>query len=281
MGYPMRRTVMPRWLPFFSVLFALSTSLFSSTSARADDKEDKIQEAIKQLKTNDDFRVRAQAAAALGVSKSDLAVKPLCEALDDKHEAVRGPVASALGKLKKPEGIPCLEGRLPSETDDKVKSLIEKNLKALRAIADGPEIPANAKWYVAVGKTNNKSSRSNDAADSLIRDILQKKLRSLSGYGLAPRNEKPDDAKKIMESKKLKGFELQVTLEPFAYEGDTLAIKMRFLIASYPDKSIKAASSPKISQSGVKKDDTATENDLIRQLLEDSVDKFDKNVASM
>jgi hypothetical protein len=263
-----------RWLP--SLLLLVSSGL-----AQASGKTDEL---IRQLKESDDFRVRTQAALALGVSKEAVAVSPLCGALGDNHEAVRGASAAALGKLKNPEGLPCLKSHRDKESNATVKTQIDKSIQTLEAAAsagDKGEIPANAKWYISIGKINNKTSRTDAELEGVIRSAIAGKLRSLDGYAVAPRGEKTAAAKKIIQARKLKGFEFQITAEAPVYDGEKVVIALRVMITTYPGKDIKAASSPKISQGGVHKQDTATEDQLLKLLLEDSIEKFDKSVASM
>ncbi len=54
---------------------------------------DSVAKLARTLLRSDDFRLRTQAALALGASGSDKAVKPLCKGLDDKTDAVRAAVA--------------------------------------------------------------------------------------------------------------------------------------------------------------------------------------------
>jgi HEAT repeat protein len=56
---------------------------------------DKIDKLSSQLKSADDFRVRTQAALALGASKSKRALKPLCAGLEDSSATVRAASAAA------------------------------------------------------------------------------------------------------------------------------------------------------------------------------------------
>lgn len=262
----------------------LASLLLAATLARPALADEKTDTLISQLRTSDDFRVRTQAALALGVTRDAVAVKPLCDALSDGHEAVRGASAAALAKLARPDGLPCLRDREGRESDTKVKAQIAKSIKALEAAAsagDKADVPAGARWYVSIGKVTNKTSRSDGDIEEVVRQAIAQKLRGLDGYAVAPRNEQPAAARKVMDGKKLKGFEFQVTVEPMTYDGDKLAITMRVMITSYPGKDIKAAMSPKISQSGVRKNDTTVEDQLVRALLEDAVQKFDKSVASM
>jgi HEAT repeat protein len=111
---------------------ALATLLFAS-SARASDR---LTELSNKLKTDKDFRVRTQAALALGVSQSDRAVAPLCGGLDDENHTVRAASAAALGKLRR-GGAECLTKHLSSERHPKVKEMLAKALKRLAQ----PQLP--------------------------------------------------------------------------------------------------------------------------------------------
>jgi hypothetical protein len=259
-------------------------ALISLLQPREAAAESKTEFLISQLKTSDEFRVRTQAALALGTSRDDLAVSPLCDALDDANEAVRGAAAAALAKLAKQPGLPCLRGREPKENDDKVKAQIARSIKSLADKfegADKPQIPANARWYVSIGKVTNKTSRPADVVETVVRQALVQKLKGMDAYGISPKGEAPAAAKKVLQSKKLKGFEFQVTVEPAVYSDAGVSLMLRVIITTYPGKDIKAASSPKASQQGGKRDDTASEDALIKLLLEDSLAKLDSSIESL
>ena len=59
----------------------------------------------------DDFRVRTNAALALGATDDDDAIAPLCGGLDDPSEVVRQAVAVALKRLARPSSRDCLQRR--------------------------------------------------------------------------------------------------------------------------------------------------------------------------
>src|SRR5262245_35232284 len=84
-----------------------------------------VERMVQNLRGGSDFRVRTQAALALGASKTDRAVQPLCSALADSNTTVRAAAAAALGKLQL-GGAQCLEDRLKSEPSDTVKAAIQK-----------------------------------------------------------------------------------------------------------------------------------------------------------
>src|SRR5262245_6995446 len=76
--------------------------------------QDRFQRQIELLRTDEDLRVRTQAALALGSSKNAAAVPPLCAGLSDESYIVRMASALALSKLRL-GGSQCLRERLALE----------------------------------------------------------------------------------------------------------------------------------------------------------------------
>ena len=81
-----------------------------------------------RLQNASDFRVRVQAALALGTSNDSAAVKPLCDGLDDSNTAVRSAAAAALGRLGMKSGVSCLKNRLGSESNASVTAQIRRSI---------------------------------------------------------------------------------------------------------------------------------------------------------
>src|SRR5882757_8374398 len=73
-----------------------------------------VDHLLQNLANGSDFRIRTQAALALGASKSQLAVEPLCGGLGDANATVRAASAAALGRLRL-GGSECLQRRLATE----------------------------------------------------------------------------------------------------------------------------------------------------------------------
>ena len=176
----------------------------------------------EQLRTSDDYRVRTQAALALGASGDDAAVKPLCDALGDANASVKVASAAALGKLGKPAGLPCLKAALRRESAASVKSQIEKSIATLGAQGGGaaqaaPATPpppgADTKFYVAIQVTN-KTGRSAAEVDAIVRGAMQDKILAKRGYAVAPKAETAAQGGQVVKSKRLKGFFLVATVEP-------------------------------------------------------------------
>lgn len=274
-------------MPFTRALFVSSvvalTVLGVSATASADESPEYY---LSQLKTSDDFRVRTQAALALGKKGDESFASALCAALDDANEAVRAGAAGGLGKLRKGAGATCLREKLGSEKNADVKATIEKSLKEATASAgssgsSGGGIPDGAKFYVSVGATNNKTKRSKDDVDSIVQAALTKKLASMSGYAVAPRGEAAAKAKALMQSKRLKGFQLLTTVEPLDYSGGNLTVKIRVVLTTYPGKDIKGEFSNTLKQSGTPTEDKASEDELIKMNLEKAMESLQKVVSAM
>ena len=90
-----------------------------------------LDSSISQLRNSSEYRTRIHAALLLGESQDKRAVAPLCEALDDENENVRGAAAAALGKLQL-GGLDCLEAQLADEDSDWDRMLIERSIERLK-----------------------------------------------------------------------------------------------------------------------------------------------------
>ncbi len=243
----------------------------------------KVQQAATQLKTAEDFRVRTQAALALGASGDAAAVRPLCDALvKDKIAAVRIAASAALGKLGKSEGTACLKAAKAAEKDPSVSTQIAQSIAKLEAGGgDAPPPPGpGAKYYVAI-EVANKSGKSAAEVETIVRKTLQSKLLGATEFAVAPRTETPAQGKQVVTAKKLKGFYLIATVEAAEYANGNLTQKMKLSIWSYPDKALKGQVSPKLTQTGTPSSDPAAESELIKLCSENAVGNFVKIVNTL
>src|SRR5258706_11986683 len=88
--------------------------------------EDRIEFLANRLRNDKDFRVRANAALALGATDDDRAVAPLCDGLSDEHETVRKHSATAHERLKRAASLDCLKRRDAIEKESAVKLHIQR-----------------------------------------------------------------------------------------------------------------------------------------------------------
>ncbi|MRG93265.1 hypothetical protein GF068_15180 [Polyangium spumosum] len=269
----------PRMRKSVPVVAALSLFVLTPEVVRADPRTGYL---VQQLKTSDDFRVRTQAALALGASGDDAAVKPLCDALADGNESVKVAAAAALGKLGKPAGLPCLQAALKKEKGGSTKTQMQKSIDTLKSggVSAPPPPGPDAKYYVAI-EISNKTKRPAAEVEAIVRSAMQSKLLGKAGYAVAPKGEKPAQGGKVVNSKKLKGFYLIASVEPPVYENGNLTQIVRVSMWTYPGKALQGEFSPKLTQSDTPKTDVQSENVLMKMCVENAIDSFAKVVASM
>lgn len=254
----------------------LLAALVCSPPARA--QANGLDRLIFNLANDEDFRVRTQAALALGASKSERAVMPLCGALGDANTTVRTASAAALGRLALAQGEQCLEARLGSESSDVVKAAIGKALETIRNGGVDNAEPAfgtDSKFYISIGKTTDKTGRGTPEVDRIVRTSMAAKIRETSGFVLAPRGEEVADAKRRLAAHAgVKGFFLSPGVLPPDYAGGNLKVKIEVAMLSYPEKNLIGSYSVNLTEPGVSQGSTDNENELIRMAAERAADKF-------
>lgn len=269
-------TMLPsRLLRALSVFAFMGTLLVSSLAAA---QGSDLERLIYNLANSEDFRVRTQAALALGASKNERAVAPLCSALADSNTTVRAASAAALGRLAQKSGQACLEKRLESEPSDVVKATIQKALDVIKNGGAGGAEPAfvsDTKYYVAIGKTTDKTGRGTAEVDGIVRAAMAGKVGQTSGFLAAPAAETPADAKRRLgKHPGVKGFFLSPGVSPPDYANGNLKVKIEIAMLSYPDKNLIGSFSVNLTEPGVSPGSTENENELIRMAAERAVDKF-------
>lgn len=250
--------------------------LLVATSAPA---ADRLTELASKLKTDKDFRVRTQAALALGVSQSERAIPPLCGGLDDDNHTVRAASAAALGKLQRGGGD-CIKRRLSSEQNPKVKEMLAKALKRIEQ-GVAPIIGPETLYYVAIGPTTNKTSGTDVEIDSLVREALNKELAKEKTLAVAPTDETPDQAQKVLAKHKgLKSVFIWPKLQA-TDEGGALNFKLSFTLFSYPDKAFKGSLAQGASLPGARSSDEGALEQLMEAAAPLIVAKFVSNVGRL
>jgi hypothetical protein len=151
--------------------------------AMADDES-----VLRALNESTDFRVRVNAALALGrlgAQAPDGTREALEQALADAHPAVRVASAAALSTLKDPAAIPALERRLAIETSASVAAQLRLSLTVLRRADDGdlddPDtttpppraLASDVRFVVTLGTMRNRTTVGGDQ----LRVVLGKASR--------------------------------------------------------------------------------------------------------
>src|SRR5580693_6601570 len=119
---------------------ALFVVLTVPSLVRADGRIEFLAERLKfppAARQPDDFRVRTNAALALGATDDEDAVPALCAALADPSDLVRQAVAVAMKRLARSSSLDCLRKRLAAETNAAVKTQIVHAIEAVQAGGSG------------------------------------------------------------------------------------------------------------------------------------------------
>lgn len=277
----MRRNVpWSAWLIFAGVFALVSTV---GIPARADGSRVAF---LSERLRSDDFRVRTQAALALGAVDDDGAVAPLCGALSDSSEIVRQISAAALKRLARPSAIGCLKGRLANESDSTVKLQLTRAIDSLEAASPSGPAPAggaftprnvpNAKFYVSVNITNN-TSRSQADIDRVVLATVRQKLDASGTVQIAPPNEPNDNAKKTIKTRKMTGYHLSIAVDKFDYTGGDLRVRVKCAVSSYPGKDLRGEVPAGVTQRGVSPGDKNAEENLLVMAAGKAVELFLQN----
>jgi hypothetical protein len=240
---------------------------------------------------SDDFRVRTNAALQLGASDDDAAVQPLCRSLaNDPSDVVRQAGAAALRRLARPAALPCLRARQPTETNAQVKLQITRAIEAIEAAApsgasaggsaaggldEPPKFVKDAKYYVRISRISHNLSRPQPDVERVVVSALRSKLESLGRYQLAPANESADQAKAVIAKRKLKGFELMVTVDE-TYTDGTMRVRVKVAILTYPGKALQGEVNPGASTSA-RQGDRGVQDTLITMCAEKAMEQFSQN----
>jgi hypothetical protein len=234
--------------PLLSALW-LALAWLAPLPVQADSRGDFL---IKMLSTSDQFRVRTQAALALGSRPPEpAAVKALVGALKDAHPAVRSASAGALEILKDSSSLVALKAAR-KDKDTSARSAIEHAIAALEKAAQPvvPDAGSGSVYYVAVG---TPSAQSGLAAPSLreLREHMVKEVAVLNGVRIAPENEGQAAATSVLRTKKLVGYYLDSSVTKIEQKPDgALRAQVSIIVGTYPGRAMRVMLSGAATVSG-------------------------------
>ena len=235
---------------------------FASVAA-ADARTDFL---IRMLSSSAQFRVRTQAALALGGQQQAATVtQALAKALSDEHPAVRAASASSLGRLKDPSAIAALRSA-QSDRDSSVRQAVRGALDSLGTVAptvatkpssssssspSGSYAPSGtATYYVGVGLPGSQVGLSVPALRGL-REHVVKEVTQMEGVRLAPENEDKKVAAKVIGSAKLVGYFVDSSVTKVEARPDgSVRAQVSVVIGTYPGRDIRAMLSGAATVSG-------------------------------
>jgi hypothetical protein len=249
-----------RWLILGVVLFLAPVAIAA----------DGLDKNIQLLSSSTDFRVRTQAALALGASRSERAVTPLCQALADDNRTVRIASATALSRLRM-GGEGCIQRRISAESDSMVVAALKKALERLGGGGGAePAIGAGTKFYIAIDKLAGP-----ERLDSSVRGAFVKAARGRSEVAFAPRGQSQASAsEELAKFKAAKGYLLAPKLSRPTYDGGVLQVKISVAIMSYPGGALIGSYSKSVGMPGISSENPAAENELVLLVAEEAMKQF-------
>ena len=258
-----------------------------SVGARADGRLHFLAERLKyppEPGQVDDFRVRTNAALALGASNDDGAVGPLCDGLDDPSDVVRQAVAVAFKRLARPASLDCLKRRVGVETRPPVKLELQHAIEAIESTAGSgqgsaaPPVVEGARFYVALSPVNNNNtSRPTGDIERVVKDAIAARLAQLGGYQLAPPGESNTAAKAAIARRKLRGYYLGIGVEKFDYSDGNLRVRVKIAVFSYPGRDLRGEVPAGATLPGARPGDKGAEDQLLSVVAGQAAELFAQN----
>jgi len=268
-----------------AVLAAVS-AIASSAPGTAYADAERVKFLAEKLKS-DDFRVRTNAALALGAANDDLAVEPLCGALSDASEVVRQASAVAMKRLGRPKAIGCLKERESRESNDGVKVAITRAIESMSAGGDSgsgadDKIKENpsAKYYIALSTIANSTGRSQPEVESVIVKAMRAKLEAAGTIQIAPKAESADAAREAMKRRKMNGFYLAIAVDKFDYSNGNLRVKVKIGVFTYPGKSLLGNVDKTLTKEGVSSGDKSSEDQMLDLAAGLASEQFAQNASA-
>jgi len=230
-----------------------------------------IAELAEKLRTHEDFRVRTQAALALGATASKKAIPPLCDGLDDDVDTVRAASAGGMARLAL-GGEDCLERRLRVETSSNVKKMIQKALRLIAEGAGASGLGPSAKYYIAFKAVDNGTGRS--SVSKVAVSAMRSRIADGKGFVFAPARESTKQAKKrLRKSPHVVGYALKPKVSTTKTTGELL-VTCAVDLYDYPGGDSLGGVSRSAGKSGIDEDDAGEEDGLVQKACGQAAGEF-------
>ena len=219
-------------------VLALVAVLSAAAVAHAAGPDVKVDDLIRAVTEDANYKVRVQAALVLGKLGDTRAVPPLIKALGDANKTVRGIAASALGQLGDASAVDPLRGLLKREGDPFVKGQAEKALASLSSAGGGGGAGKRAKIYVNFGAFQGGVKSAGPEASKILHEALSREIGKLPIVTLTL---SPGDQHNFGKSG-MSGFYIDGNItkleDSSAGGGAETSCDVKVMVARWPQKSI-------------------------------------------
>lgn len=218
--------------------------------------DSRVELLARMLETSSQFRVRTQAALALGsMAPEARAIRALSAGLKDDHPAVRAASAGALELLKDASALPALRNAR-SDRDAVVRNAVNHAIATIERASAAEQRAqqvdsrgGRAQFYVAVG-TPSSSVALASAALRNVREHVVKQVGALDGVRIAPEHEAASAADKIVKGQKLTGYYLDSAITKLEERQGGLRAQVSIIVGTYPGRAMRVMLSGAATVSG-------------------------------
>lgn len=222
---------------------------------RADARTDFL---IRMLATSAQFRVRAQAALALGgQAPSPSILTALSRGLSDQHPAVRAASAASLERHDDPSVLPALRAA-ENDKDSSVRSAVRNAIAAITPASSPVTTPIDpvqpsgpSVYYVGIGTPGGTQSGLSVSTMRDLREHVARTVAGVEGVKLAPENEKAQAAERVLGAQRLAGFYVDSSVTSIERRPDgSVRAQVSVIIGTYPGRDLRAMLSGAATVSG-------------------------------
>lgn len=217
---------------------------------------------IRMLSTSSQFRVRAQAALALGGNVGEPSVvQALTKALrSDDHPAVRAASASALTHAEAPEAVASLRGAL-RDRDKAVRGAAKRALQEAQTTARASSAPERGSqgsadlrgsiYYVGIGVPSSRVPALSPTLLRALREHVAREIVQISGVRLAPERESHAAAERELKTQKMTGYFIDSSVTSLETKTDgSIRAQVSVIVGTYPGRDMRAMLSGAATVSG-------------------------------
>ncbi|MEM6960519.1 MAG: HEAT repeat domain-containing protein [Myxococcota bacterium] len=205
---------------------------------------------LNLLQSSNNFRVRAQAALALGtVERSDVAVRALTAALRDPHPSVRGSAATSLERLAAVSAVTALRARR-RDPDAGARSAVIRALRSLEqirsnstGIEDSRIDSSNrraARYYVGVGTPGTKIASLDSTTLQEARIYIEAQLAEMDEVVVAPPGESNAQVRRALRRNGLTGYFIDSSVVSIDESSEGTRASVSVILNTYPERDMRA-----------------------------------------
>jgi HEAT repeat protein len=206
-------------------------------------RADQVDDLIRKLESDPDYKVRLSAALNLGKIGDPRAVGALIDALGDADKTVRGVAAAALGKVvdsatpadTRERAVQALGEVAANDPERSVRAPAQKSYDTLRSLAAPPQ-PQRGGVFVEVGPMTDGTKQAPALVQTMRKTVADTLTRKAPGYQISAGTLRLSDA----DARRLgqNAFYVDGTLTQLSVQRSQVSCSVSMLLATYPQKSM-------------------------------------------